>query len=36
MNNLHEYQKKALEYGGDIRWSANGMLQVKEKSIRLL
>ena len=31
MDNLHEYQKKALEYGADIRWVANGMLQVTKK-----
>ena len=31
MDNLHDYQKKALEYGADIRWVANGMLQVTKK-----
>ena len=31
MENLHEYQKKALEYGADIRWVPNGMLQVTKK-----
>ena len=31
MDNLHEYQKKALEYGADIRWVPNGMLQVTKK-----
>ena len=31
MGNLHDYQKKALEYGADIRWVANGMLQVTKK-----
>ena len=31
MDNLHEYQKKALDYGADIRWVPNGMLQVTKK-----
>ena len=31
MDNLHDYQKKALEYGADIHWVANGMLQVTKK-----
>ena len=28
MDNLHPYQKQALEYGADIRWVPNGMLSV--------
>ena len=28
MDNLHPYQKQALEYGADIRWVSNGMLSV--------
>ena len=31
MNNLHDYQKRALKYGADIHWVANGMLQVTKK-----
>ena len=31
MNNLHEYQKRALKYGANIHWVANGMLQVTKK-----
>ena len=28
MDNLHPYQKQALEYGADIKWVPNGMLSV--------
>ena len=28
LNNLHEYQKKALEYGANIQWVNMGMLNV--------
>ena len=28
MDNLHPYQKQALDYGADIRWVPNGMLSV--------
>jgi hypothetical protein len=31
MDNLHDYQKKALEYGADIHWVPDGMLQVTKK-----
>jgi len=31
MNNLHEYQKRALKYGADIHWVPAGMLQVTKK-----
>ena len=34
MDNLHPYQKKALEYGADIRWVPNGMLSVTKKRAR--
>ena len=34
LNNLHEYQKKALDYGADIRWVPNGMLPVTLKRAR--
>ena len=28
MDNLHPYQKQAIDYGADIRWVSNGMLSV--------
>jgi len=28
LDNLHPYQQQALDYGADIRWVPNGMLQV--------
>ena len=28
LDNLHPYQKQALEYGADIRWGANGYAQL--------
>ena len=31
MQNLHPYQQQALDYGADIRWVPNGMLQVTKK-----
>ncbi len=31
MNNLHEYQKRALKYGANIHWVPDGMLQVTKK-----
>ena len=34
MDNLHDYQKRALEYGADIRWVPNGMLSVTKKRAR--
>jgi len=34
MNNLHPYQKRALEYGADIRWVPYGMLSVTKKRAR--
>ena len=34
LDNLHPYQKQALEYGADIRWVPNGMLQVTKARAR--
>jgi hypothetical protein len=34
LDNLHPYQKQALEYGADIRWVPNGMLSVTKKRAR--
>jgi len=34
LDNLHPYQKQALDYGADIRWVPNGMLQVTKARAR--
>ena len=34
MQNLHPYQQQALDYGADIRWVPNGMLQVTKARAR--
>jgi len=34
LENLHPYQKQALEYGADIRWVPNGMLNVTKARAR--
>jgi len=34
LDNLHPYQQQALDYGADIRWVPNGMLQVTKARAR--
>ena len=34
LDNLHPYQKQALDYGADIRWVPNGMLNVTKARAR--
>ena len=34
LDNLHPYQQQALDYGADIRWIPNGMLQVTKARAR--
>ncbi len=34
LDNLHPYQRQALDYGADIRWVPNGMLQVTKARAR--
>ena len=34
LDKLHPYQQQALDYGADIRWVPNGMLQVTKARAR--
>ena len=34
LDNLHPYQQQALDYGADIRWVPDGMLQVTKARAR--